>query len=122
ADAALFAVDILGSAFRLDLLGALLPVVALLNFLVFFWSNISDEVRYRRGLAAHKNSHQTVQFKSAVKQQAKKAQEQGYRHKCDVCGRTDTDSPDLQFRYCSRCEGYHCFCEEHIFNHVHFTE
>ncbi|MEG1594200.1 MAG: hypothetical protein RR350_07280, partial [Oscillibacter sp.] len=70
-----FAVDILRSAFRLDLLGALLPVVALLNFLVFFWSNISDEVRYRRGLAAHKNSHQTVQFKSAVKQQAKKAQE-----------------------------------------------
>lgn len=122
ADAALFAVDILGAAFRLDLLGALTPVVALLNFLVFFWTQISDEVRYRRGRTAHQTSHQTIQFKSAVKQQAKRAQQQGYRHKCDVCGRTDSEHPELQFRYCSRCAGYHCFCEDHIFSHVHFTE
>ncbi|MUU10198.1 MAG: hypothetical protein EP146_01495 [Oscillibacter sp.] len=51
-----------------------------------------------------------------MKQQRKKAQQQGYRHKCEVCGRTDTDFPDLQFRYCSKCAGYHCFCEDHIFN------
>ena len=70
----------------------------------------------------HQNSHQTIQFKSAVKQQRKKAQQQGYRHKCEVCGRTDTDFPDLQFRYCSKCAGYHCFCEDHIFNHTHFTQ
>ena len=68
------------------------------------------------------NIHQTIQFKSAVKQQRKKAQQQGYRHKCEVCGRTDTDFPDLQFRYCSKCAGYHCFCEDHIFNHTHITE
>lgn len=122
ADAALFAVDVLGSAFRMDLLGALMPVVALLNFLVFFWTVISDEVNYRRGRAAHQNSAQTIHFKSAAKQQMKKAQEQGYRHKCDVCGKTDKQYPDLQFRYCSRCAGYHCFCEEHLFTHVHFTE
>ncbi len=65
---------------------------------------------------------QTIHFKSAVKQQRKKAQQQGYRHKCEVCGRTDTDFPDLQFRYCSKCAGYHCFCEDHIFNHTHFTQ
>ena len=39
-----------------------------------------------------------------------------------VCGKTDADYPDLQFRYCSRCQGYHCFCEEHISNHIQFTE
>ena len=48
--------------------------------------------------------------------------QQGYHHKCAVCGRTDTDYPDLQFRYCSKCVGYHCFCQDHIFSHVHFTE
>lgn len=48
--------------------------------------------------------------------------EQLYHHKCAVCGRTDTEYPELQFRYCSRCAGYHCFCEDHINNHVHFTE
>jgi len=31
-------------------------------------------------------------------------------------------NPELEFRYCSRCSGYHCFCEEHINSHVHFTE
>lgn len=121
-DGAVFALSVLRSLLRLDLIGALLPIIALLNFFVFFWTNISDEIAYRRGRTRHQTSHQTIQFKSAVRQQRKKEAEQGYRHKCSVCGRTDTDFPDLEFRYCSRCAGYHCFCQDHISNHVHFTE
>ena len=121
-DAVLFAVDILGALLRLDFVSALIPVIALLNFLVFFWTDLSEAFGSRRRMARHQNSHQTIQFKSAVKQQQKKESQQGYRHKCCVCGRTDTDYPDLEFRYCSRCAGYHCFCQDHIFNHVHFTE
>ena len=26
-------------------------------------------------------------------------------HRCAVCGRTDKDSPGMEFRYCSKCEG-----------------
>ena len=48
--------------------------------------------------------------------------QKGYNHKCSVCGKTDTDYPNMQFRYCSKCAGYHCYCEDHIFDHVHFTE
>jgi len=121
-DAAVFGLSVLTSLLHLDLVGALLPVIALLNFFVFFWTNISDEISYRRGRTRHQSSHQTIQFKAAVRQQRKKEAEQGYRHKCSVCGRTDTDFPDLEFRYCSRCAGYHCFCQDHINNHVHFTE
>nr|WP_326185076.1 hypothetical protein [uncultured Oscillibacter sp.] len=121
-DAAFFALSVLTSLLRLDPLGALLPIIALLNFFVFFWTNITDEISYRRGRARHQTAHQTIQFKSAVRQQKKKEAERGYRHKCAVCGRTDTDFPDLEFRYCSRCAGYHCFCQDHIFNHEHFTE
>ena len=121
-DAAFFALSVLTSLTRLDFAGALLPVVALLNFFVFFWTNISDEIAWRRGRSRHQTSHQTIHFKSAVKQQRRKAQQQGYRHKCEVCGRTDADYPDLQFRYCSKCAGYHCFCQDHIFNHTHFTQ
>ena len=121
-DAAFFALSVVTSLIRLDFLNALLPVVALLNFFVFFWTNISDEISYRRGRARHQGAHQTIQFKAAAKKQRQKEAAQGYRHKCCVCGRTDTDYPDLQFRYCSRCAGYHCFCEDHIFDHVHFTE
>ena len=122
ADGVFFALGVLGSLLRLDILNALLPVVALLNFFVFFWIDITDEISYRRGRARHQTSHQTIQFKSAVRQQKKKEAERGYRHKCEVCGRTDTDCPDLEFRYCSRCAGYHCFCQNHIFNHEHFTK
>ena len=111
-DGVFFAIGVLSSLLRLDVLGALVPVIALLNFFVFFWGALSDELAYR----------QTIQFKSAVRQQKKKEAERGYRHKCAVCGRTDTSNPELEFRYCSRCAGYHCFCQDHIFNHEHFTE
>ncbi len=42
-----------------------------------------------------------------------------YRHKCTVCGRTDVSNPELEFRYCSKCNGYYCYCQDHINNHVH---
>lgn len=119
---AFFALSVISSLLRLDVLNALLPIIALLNFFVFFWTNITNEISYRRGQARHQTSHQTIHFKSAVRQQRKKEAQQGYRHKCAVCGRTDADHPELEFRYCSRCAGYHCFCQDHIFNHEHFKE
>ena len=121
-DAAVFAFGAVSSLVRLDLMGALLPVIALLNFLVYFWPSLTDAVRRRGGQIRRQNSRQTIQFKNAARQQERRAREQGYRHKCSVCGRTDAEYPNLQFRYCSKCAGYHCFCEDHIFNHVHFTE
>ena len=117
-DAALFAVDVVRSLLAGNWGGALLPVIALLNFAVFIW----PEVHYMADRAAYRHRPQTVQFKRAAQQQQKQEQQQGYHHKCAVCGRTDTDYPDLQFRYCSKCAGYHCFCQDHIFTHVHFTE
>lgn len=121
-DAGFFGLSILSSLMRGDLVGWVTPLIALLNFVVFFWTAISDEIAYRRGRARHQSSHQTIQFKQAVRQQKKKEETRGYRHKCEICGRTDTDYPNLEFRYCSRCAGYHCFCEDHIFNHEHFKE
>ena len=115
-DAAYFALQVLLSLLQGSLLGALLPVIA------FFWTNITDEIAWRRGRARHQTSHQTIQFKAAARQQKKREEERGYRHKCAVCGRTDTEWPELEFRYCSRCQGYHCFCQDHIFTHTHFTE
>ncbi len=117
-DGALFAFDIIKAIGAHNWAGVVLPIVALLNFAVFIW----PEVHYLKERAKYQNSRKTVQFRQAQQQQAKQTQQQGYRHKCAVCGRTDTDYPDLQFRYCSKCVGYHCFCQDHIFNHVHFTE
>ena len=116
-DGALFLLNIVTSAIKGDWVGVVLPIVALLNFLVFIWPEIVRLNDRRR----HQTSRQTVQFRQAVRQQQQR-QQQPYHHRCAVCGRTDAEYPDLQFRYCSKCAGYHCFCQDHIFNHVHFTE
>ena len=114
-DIAVFVIGIIQSLLAGSWLGAILPVVALLNFLVFIWPAIDAFIRQQK----YRHNPQKVNFKKAVRQQQ---QQRGYHHKCAVCGRTDTDYPNLQFRYCSKCAGYRCFCQDHIFSHVHFTE
>ena len=56
---------------------------------------------------------------SHVTEQPKKAETPAYTHKCTVCGRTDVSNPELEFRYCSKCNGYYCYCSDHINNHSH---
>ena len=114
-DGVLFAVMVVVSLASGNWIGVVLPIMALLNFLVFVW----PEILRLNNIRKRQNSHQAVDFRKAVRAQQ---QQKGYHHKCAVCGRTDTDYPDLQFRYCSKCAGYHCFCQDHIFSHVHFTE
>lgn len=40
-------------------------------------------------------------------------------HRCAICGRTELDDPNLEFRYCSKCEGGLEYCQDHLFTHVH---
>ena len=117
-DAALFALSIIGSLIRLDIIGALLPIIALCNFFLFFGSDLIAWLRRMTGRTAHAASPKTIHYKKAVKEQMK---DKGYHHKCAVCGKTDTEYPDLDFRYCSKCNGYYCYCSEHINNHVHIV-
>ncbi len=115
-DAAFFGLSFLFSLLHLNLLGALLPVVAILNYVLFFWSDLSTIVKRAFRRAQHQNSRQTVNFKKATRDVKK---EKGYLHKCAVCGVTDADDPNMEFRYCSKCTGYYCYCMNHINNHVH---
>ena len=88
------------------------PVIAILNYLLFFSGDLVSSLRHAGGRRPAK----TVHFRSAA--QAAK-ENKGYLHKCAVCGKTDTEYPDLEFRYCSKCNGYYCYCQDHIHNHVH---
>lgn len=115
-DAVLFALGIVSSLVRLDIVGALLPVFALLNFFIFFGADLMAWLRRKTGAAAHNAAPKTIHYRKAVKEQMK---DKGYHHKCAVCGKTDTEYPNLEFRYCSKCNGYYCYCSEHINNHVH---
>ena len=96
----------------------LLPVVILLHYVVFCGGWLIDYIRPARV----KQRAKTVSFKREAERIRREQASQPYRFKCAVCGRTDVSNPELEFRYCSRCAGYHCFCMDHINNHVHFTE
>ena len=109
-DVALFVWGILTGSFPSNLL----PVIALVNYLIFCGDMLFAGIRRRP-------SSTVVNFRKASREIKARERERLYRHKCAVCGKTDTDYPTLEFRYCSRCEGYRCFCEEHIHNHIHFT-
>ncbi len=41
------------------------------------------------------------------------------RHKCAVCGRTEVTAPELEFRFCSKCNGNYEYCQDHLFTHQH---
>ena len=117
-DAAFFVLMVV-QYIRLGMFGfALLPIVAMAGYLLFFGEWLFGFVSPKRA----KQKARTIQFKQAAKKAQQEQARQAYERKCAVCGRTDRDHPNLEFRYCSRCEGYHCFCEEHINNHIHFTE
>ena len=96
----------------------LMPLVPLANYFLFFGSGIS--VLFppsRRTHTPHKpRPKPTAGWASGYQS---RTGERPYRHKCTVCGRTDTEYPNLEFRYCSKCNGYYCYCIDHINNHVH---
>ena len=108
----------------------LFPLVAIANYFLFFGKDVvnvipmSWQVNFRR-LFKKKKSYApkptgTVPFPTAGSYRATTSSVKApYTHKCTVCGRTDVTNPELEFRYCSRCNGYHCYCEEHISNHTH---
>ncbi len=110
-DAAFFVYGILTASFPMNLL----PVVAVLNFFLFCGGDLLR-------MLPRRPSAKTVNFRRESERIRREQRDQLYRHKCAVCGRTDVTNPELEFRYCSRCAGYHCFCQDHINNHIHFTE
>ena len=95
---------------------ALMPIIGILNFFLFFGGELLDGAKYKKDVFTHKTSKQTINFKKAQKDIK---QRKGYLHKCTVCGVTDADDPNMEFRYCSKCNGYYCYCINHINNHTH---
>lgn len=110
------------------------PIFALLNYFLFFggeWLNVLPESManaLRRGgkKQSRPNPNWAKNYASQRKSSGhsvhgpkKVVDAPAYRHKCAVCGRTDVSNPELEFRYCSKCNGYYCYCQDHINNHAH---
>jgi hypothetical protein len=95
-------------------------IVAMANFLIFFFST-----RNYRSISP-REFQRKAKFRKQMREGA------GYnnvrpfpgssnitRHKCAVCGRTERDDDQLEFRFCSKCEGNYEYCMDHLFTHEH---
>lgn len=101
-----------GIYYKANAVGA---VVSILNFLIFFLGS--------RNMRPY--SPKQMKRKREFQKNIRKAQRpvqmypNGARHRCAVCGRTELDDPNLEFRYCSKCSGNHEYCQDHLFTHTH---
>ena len=84
-------------------------VMSLINFLVFFLATRN----YRR--------ISPIQIKKRRTFEKNARPVDGPKHKCAVCGRTELDGDDLEFRYCSKCDGQYEYCQDHLYTHKHVT-
>ncbi len=87
-------------------------VLSLLNFILFFLMTRD----FRRV------SPKEIKRKQEFRTQAKMKPQGRTHHRCAVCGRTEQDGEDLEFRYCSKCEGSYEYCQDHLYTHKHVTK
>ena len=106
----------------------LFPLVALANYFLFFGKDVLNIIPLSLRLKVRRlfrkkpapGKAKVIQFPTGTVVEARNTvPREVYLHKCTVCGRTDVSHPELEFRYCSRCKGYYCYCQDHISDHVH---
>jgi hypothetical protein len=100
---------------------AVIILASLLNALIFFLSTrnynkispseIKRRADYKRKVkwAGPNMGHQSVHDGKNVIT----------RHKCAICGRTELDGENLEFRFCSKCDGNYEYCQDHLYTHEH---
>ncbi len=83
-------------------------VASLLNFVLFFFTSRKAVHRGPKQMRRqHEFRKQTKTTRGVTK------------HKCAICGKTELDDPEMEFRFCSKCEGNYEYCADHIYTHTH---
>ena len=87
--------------------------LSLLNFIIFYF------ISRRKNIISDVNNIQR-KAKGSVKIRPVHAGSQNIsRHKCAVCGRTEKDDENMEFRYCSKCKDGLEYCMDHLYTHEH---
>lgn len=105
----------------------LFPVISLANYFLFFGKDVLNVLPVSWRANARRLFHKkpggqkakVIHFDAGSYEASHASAKAPYNHRCTVCGRTDVTNPELEFRYCSKCKGYYCYCEDHINNHTH---
>lgn len=107
-DIAYLILSVLSYGMMGDYAGMVTVIMSVLNFILFYFLMKGRT----RVTPAHKKR------KRAYKKEVRQTQILT-RHKCAVCGQTEEDNPNLEFRYCLRCKGNYEYCSNHLFTHQH---
>ncbi len=79
------------------------------NFLVFYAPEIIGRMKNK--------GH--VKIKKTMYDKKINGAKKDTMHKCEVCKMTEKDDPNMEFRYCSKCNGSYEYCANHLFTHNH---
>lgn len=90
----------------------IVAILSFANFIIFFLSMYGKNFREAPKTAARRASYQHKVNRAVPKTGTP-------RHRCAVCGRTELDDENLEFRYCSQCDGQYEYCMEHLYTHKH---
>lgn len=115
-------------------------VASLLNFGIFFLLTMRNRPHrtakqaraardFKRATSQTQNAHMNYGGQSSYRayaDQTRRASDVNAapkpkvtRHRCAICGLTELDDPQLEFRFCSKCEGNYEYCQVHLFSHTH---
>ncbi len=108
-DAVIMGYALIGSLISLDF-ATVATVLAAFATLGVFW--------FTSGRLMHLRPKE-IKRRNDFKRSAKMTPPGITKHKCAVCGRTESDDPNLEFRFCSKCNGNYEYCSEHLFTHTH---
>lgn len=85
-------------------------IVSILNYFIFFGKDVINQTKGRGRVYNNRRN-----FKTSIPKNHS-------IHKCAVCGITEKDDPNMDFRYCSSCEGDYEYCMNHLRNHEHVVK
>ncbi len=90
---------------------AVAALLSVLNFIIFYMTT-SDFKRM-----TPKQTIRRASYRQKVRSASTKA-----KHRCAVCGRTEEDDENLEFRFCSKCYGNFEYCSDHLYTHKHVVK
>lgn len=87
-------------------------VFSLMNVIIFF-------IVTRKSFKSPVQIKRQKEFKKKMRPQGRTLNGQVTKHKCAICGKTEQSGDDIEFRFCSKCDGNYEYCSEHLFTHTH---
>ena len=129
----IYGVIVLFDMFQYPLFGKIAVFASLFNFIVFWFRSRNlrryrpDEILRRQRFKKAYSGNRPDSAGAGPKMRPAGGEGHGNGkvktiHRCAVCGRTELDNPELEFRYCSKCAGLREYCSDHLFTHVHITQ